>query len=234
MKKNLEKFWHISESDSEANLVQIGLNLGKNKTSSENSDQDYVEGLKLFSQDQQVAYFVINISSPNTPGLRRMQARDKFNRLLDSIASLKSLGQVTHPVLIKISPDLSYEERADIAKLILEKSNCVPFKIVDGIIVSNTTTSRPSDLKEKQATLSQPGGLSGAPIKSMSTQAIYDMYKLTSGQVPIIGVGGIFSGEDAFEKIKAGASLVQLYTSFALEGPPIVASIKHDLAKLLR
>ena len=209
--------------------------MGKNKTSSENSDADYVEGLKLFSQDPQVAYFVINISSPNTPGLRRMQSREKFNRLLESIASLKSLGQVTHPVLIKISPDLSYEERADIASVILEKNACVPFRVVDGIIVSNTTTSRPGDLKEKNSvTLSQPGGLSGAPIKSMSTQAIYDMYQLTSGQVPIIGVGGIFSGADAFEKIKAGASLVQLYTSFALEGPPIIASIKHDLANLLK
>lgn len=164
-----------------------------------------------------------------------MQSREKFNRLLESIASLKSLGQVTHPVLIKISPDLSYEERADIASVILEKNACVPFRVVDGIIVSNTTTSRPGDLKEKNSvTLSQPGGLSGAPIKSMSTQAIYDMYQLTSGQVPIIGVGGIFSGADAFEKIKAGASLVQLYTSFALEGPPIIASIKHDLANLLK
>ena len=188
------------------------MNLGKNKTSSENSDDDYLQGLRLFSQDERVAYFVINISSPNTPGLRRMQNREQFNRLLDSIEAVKTRGEIQQPVLIKISPDLTYEERSDIAQAILKKNKQhVPFKIVDAIVVSNTTTTRPEYLKENDLqTIQQPGGLSGAPIKSLSTQAIHDMYKLTKGQVPIIGVGGISSGHDAIEKIKAAASLFQL------------------------
>lgn len=215
----------------------IGLNLGKNKTSPESSVDDYIQGLTQFASNPVVDYFVINVSSPNTPGLRNLQEVTHLENLLGCISRLKSSGVLPaeKPVLLKISPDMSHDQRKDISRVIVTRNQSFETtsgkKIIDGIIVSNTTISRPSE--GDSDVLQETGGLSGRPLKSLSTEAIRDMYSLTEGKVPIIGVGGIFTGQDAFEKITAGASLVQVYTAFAFEGPPVVSVIKRDLAQLL-
>ncbi|XP_013401304.1 dihydroorotate dehydrogenase (quinone), mitochondrial-like [Lingula anatina] len=130
------------------------------------------------------------------------------------------------PLLVKIAPDLTEQDKIDIAAVLAR-----PNKSVDGLIISNTTVSRPPSLQSKSK--DETGGLSGAPLKELSTQTLRDMYKLTQGRLPIIGVGGVASGEDAYEKIKAGASLVQLYTALSYEGPPIVDRIRRELDELL-
>ena len=225
-----------STTKSKGSACLIGLNLGKNKTSPEFSVDDYIEGLTQFASNPVVSYFVINVSSPNTPGLRSLQEVTHLDNLLASISRLKSSGvlPVEKPVLLKISPDLSHDQRKDISRVIVTRNESFETtsgkKIIDGIIVSNTTVSRPSGDSD---VLQETGGLSGIPLKSLSTEAVRDMYSLTEGKIPIIGVGGIFTGQDAFEKITAGASLVQVYTAFAFEGPPVVSAIKRDLAQLL-
>lgn len=203
---------------------QLGINLGKNKDSQDATD-DYVKGVKQLGP--YADYLVINVSSPNTPGLRSMQKREVLAKLLDSV--LKERDQLRHstPLLVKIAPDLSEDERKDIATVINERR-----QRVDGIIVSNTTISRPASLKS--AHKSEKGGLSGKPLNDLNTSMISDMYLLTDGRIPIIGVGGVWSGQDAFDKICAGASLVQMYSSLAYEGPPIVNKVKRELTELLR
>lgn len=201
----------------------IGINLGKNKMSKD-AIQDYVDGIKKFSDVAD--YFVINVSSPNTPGLRSLQSRQDLERLLTKVNEVRHSTQSTQPLLLKLAPDLSDSEREDVANVILKNKSKV-----DGLILCNTTVTRNnlvSPLKEES------GGLSGAPLTNMSTAMISDMYKRTRGTIPIIGVGGIFSGEDAYNKIKAGASLVQVYTSFAYHGPPIIRKIKRELDDMLK
>ncbi|XP_017758104.1 PREDICTED: dihydroorotate dehydrogenase (quinone) [Eufriesea mexicana] len=201
----------------------VGVNLGKNKTS-EDVAQDYIDGIKKFSDVAD--YFVVNISSPNTPGLRTMQRKDDLEQLLTKINNVRQSIQSKQPLLLKLAPDLSDSEKQDIADVILkEKSK------VDGLILCNTTVTRnnlTSPFKE------EPGGLSGAPLTDISTTMISDMYKRTHGIIPIIGVGGIFTGADAYDKIKAGASLIQLYTSFTFRGPPVIGKIKRELDDMLK
>ncbi|XP_050528570.1 dihydroorotate dehydrogenase (quinone)-like isoform X2 [Daktulosphaira vitifoliae] len=205
----------------------IGVNLGKNKNS-EDAKTDYVKGIEKFSSVAD--YFVINISSPNTPGLRNLQKKDDLKNLLSSVIEARNKNCKKHkltPLLLKISPDLSDQDKKDIAGVILDEK-CR----VDGLIISNTTVERdgvcdcPNGL--------EPGGLSGRPLKDKSTKLISDFYKLTNGKIPIIGVGGIFNGQDAYEKVRAGASLLQIYTSFIYNGPPIITKIKKELETLLR
>ena len=208
----------------------IGINLGKNKTSPVDSVQDYVDGVYKFGGIAD--YLVINISSPNTSGLRSLQERDQMKHLIKEVIKARNSLQLPKdskkpPVVIKIAPDLTKEDKVDIAGVIMSSDY-----EIDGLIVSNTTISRPSSLKSELK--SETGGLSGQPLKELSTQAISDMYKLTKGKVPIIGVGGVGSGQDAFDKIAAGASLVQLYTSFVYIGPPVAAKINRELEKILQ
>ncbi|KAF5270067.1 hypothetical protein FQA39_LY08479 [Lamprigera yunnana] len=202
----------------------IGVNLGSNKTSTD-IIRDYVEGVKKFGA--LCDYFVINISSPNTPGLRNMQIKVALASLLKAVVETKNnLQQLVKPyIFLKLAPDLSYEEQKDIAEVLKMKS-CK----IDGLIVSNTTVERPDHLQNQDKT--EVGGLSGQPLKDVSTKIISNMYKLTDGMF-IIGVGGIFTGKDAYDKIKAGASLVQLYTGMVYEGPPIVTKVKKELVQLL-
>nr|CAG4643312.1 EOG090X08P9 [Ilyocryptus agilis] len=206
----------------------IGVNLGKNKLS-ESAADDYVSGVAKFGSVAD--YLVINVSSPNTPGLRGLQRKAELEELIGRTIEARNVQSVTTtrrtPLLLKVAPDLSEEEKKVIANVILQDK----FR-VDGIIVCNTTVSRPSDLKSCHK--SETGGLSGQPLRDMSTQCIKDFYRLTRGTIPIVGVGGIASGQDAFDKIRAGASLVQLYTSFAFQGPPIVPKIKAELDALLK
>ncbi|XP_031847532.2 dihydroorotate dehydrogenase 2 [Nomia melanderi] len=200
----------------------VGVNLGKNKTM-EDAAQDYIDGIKKFSDVAD--YFVINVSSPNTPGLRSLQSKNDLEQLLTRINEVRHSMQSKQPLLLKLAPDLSDSEKQDIADVILKEKTKI-----DGLILCNTTVTRNNLASPLQG---EEGGLSGAPLTDMSTAMISDMYRRTGGTVPIIGVGGVFTGADAYDKIRAGASLVQLYTSFAYQGPPVVTKIKRELNEIL-
>jgi dihydroorotate dehydrogenase len=197
----------------------VGVNLGANKDTADKA-ADYVLGIKRF--EGLARYFTVNVSSPNTPGLRGLQSRTELEDLLGRV--LEARGGQT-PVLLKIAPDLVYEEREDIAAVVLESG-------VDGLIVSNTTIARDGLVSGRHA--GEAGGLSGAPLMDMATDVLADMRRLTKGRVPLIGVGGVSSGTDAYKKIRAGASLVQLYTALTFQGAELVTKIKRDLASNLK
>ncbi|EFN56854.1 hypothetical protein CHLNCDRAFT_22067 [Chlorella variabilis] len=211
----------------------VGVNLGKNKTS-EDAAADYRVGVTKLGPFAD--YLVINISSPNTPGTCRQPGTMLLILLLipactrDSMRwpasdSMSWMEAGPPPLLVKIAPDLTEADMADIAAVALQQG-------VDGLIVSNTTITRPGPIGE-HATGKEAGGLSGRPLFDMSTRVLRDMYTLTGGKLPIIGVGGVSSGEDAYAKIRAGASLVELYSAFAFEGPKLVPRVKRELAALL-
>ncbi|XP_065497355.1 dihydroorotate dehydrogenase (quinone), mitochondrial [Caloenas nicobarica] len=204
--------------------MPLGINLGKNKSSTD-AAADYVAGVRMLGP--LADYLVVNVSSPNTPGLRDLQGKAELRDLLTKVlAERDALPCERKPaVLVKIAPDLTTQDKQDIASVICELG-------VDGLIISNTTVSRPSGLRSPQRT--EPGGLSGKPLRELSTQTIREMYSLTRGRVPIIGVGGVSSGRDALEKIRAGASLVQMYTALVYRGPPVVGAVKQELEQLLR
>jgi dihydroorotate dehydrogenase len=198
----------------------IGLNLGKNRET-EDDVSDYEEGIRRAAG--LVSYFVINVSSPNTPGLRDLQRRAPLEKLLQRVVAARDTTTPTTPLLVKIAPDLSFDECKDIAAVARESR-------VDGIIVSNTTTDH-SGLKSPARM--EEGGLSGKPLFERSTKLLAQIYTLTQGQLPLIGVGGIASAADAYEKICAGASLVQVYTAVAFNGPMLISEIKWGLAEIL-
>ncbi|QCE08744.1 dihydroorotate dehydrogenase [Vigna unguiculata] len=204
----------------------LGVNLGKNKTS-EDAAADYVQGVHTLSQ--YADYLVINVSSPNTPGLRMLQGRKQLKDLVKKVQAARDEMQWGEegppPLLVKIAPDLSKEDLEDIAAVALALH-------LDGLIVSNTTISRP-DPVSKSPLASEAGGLSGKPLFNLSTEILKEMYILTRGKIPLIGCGGISSGEDAYKKIRAGATLVQLYTAFAYGGPALIPQIKTELAACL-
>lgn len=200
----------------------VGVNVGANKDS-QDPVADYVEGVGELAG--LASYFVINISSPNTPGLRTLQARDSLDALLDHVLAARRKGgaQNSAPLIVKIAPDLSPEDCHDIAEVLLARG-------VDGLIVSNTTTARPALRSDSR---DEVGGLSGVPLLEPSTKILAEMYRLTEGKLPLIGTGGIASGHDAYRKIRAGASLVQLYTALVFQGPRLIGQIKQELADLL-
>ncbi|CAK9212520.1 unnamed protein product [Sphagnum troendelagicum] len=204
----------------------LGVNLGKNKTS-EDAAADYVQGVHTLSQ--YADYLVINVSSPNTPGLRKLQGRKQLQDLIKKVLAARDEMQWGEagppPLLVKIAPDLSKQDLSDIAAVAMTLR-------LDGLVISNTTTSRP-DAVLGLVHADETGGLSGKPLFKMSTDVLRDMYQLTRGKIPLIGCGGIASGEDAYLKIRAGATLVQLYTAFAYEGPPMLPRIKAELAACL-
>lgn len=203
----------------------IGANIGANKDS-EDPIGDYVTCLKRLLGLAQ--YFTINISSPNTPGLRMLQGRDALDKLLGRLVSVRADARGLEkipPLLVKIAPDLDADERRDIAEIVLKHG-------IDGLIVSNTTLGLRDQLKSKFA--GEGGGLSGRPLFDLSTEVLSDMYCLTEGKVPLIGVGGIATGEDAYRKIRAGASLVQLYSALVFHGPGQVRKIKVGLVEALK
>ncbi|VDD87934.1 unnamed protein product [Enterobius vermicularis] len=217
---NVKKFSTVGSS------VPLGVNLGKNKDS-EDPGTDYEIGVNYFGPF--VDYLVVNLSSPNTPGLRDLQKGRNLKKVSPfTVAFKKQLIKEKRPaILLKISPDLLESEKKEIAKVVMDKKYGV-----DGLIVTNTTISRPEGLKSSFQ--SENGGLSGKPLRELSTKCVSDMYKLTGGKVPIIGCGGVSSGEDAYEKIRAGASLVQLYTGLVYQGFPIIGKVKRELVELLR
>ncbi|XP_054927532.1 dihydroorotate dehydrogenase (quinone), mitochondrial isoform X2 [Dermacentor andersoni] len=217
-----EQVWSSLHSSRAAWRGPVGVNLGRNKESS-NAAADYVAGVHRFAD--LADYLVVNVSSPNTPGLRTLQGRHHLENLLRKVLEARDSLPRRLPVLVKIAPDLSDEEKADIAAAVTNTK-------VDGLVVCNTTVSRPSSLRSEHR--AQPGGLSGRPLRDLSTQTIADLYRLTKGSIPIVGVGGVFSGEDAYAKIRAGASAVQLYSALIYNGPPVVRTVKTRLAELLR
>jgi len=200
----------------------IGVNLGKNRDSA-NATADYVEGIRRTARFAD--YLVVNISSPNTPGLRDLQRRTNLEALLRALISARAETGCRVPLLVKIAPDLTAAEQEDIASVVLGLQ-------VDGLVISNTTVVRPLGLISKNA--DEVGGLSGRPLFAASTGLLAAMFRLTRGRVPLIGVGGITDASDAYAKIRAGASLVQLYTALVFRGPALVGEIKQRLASLLR
>lgn len=219
------KQWFEKREQSEESVGIVGVNLGKNKTT-EDPAVDYVRGVHVFGPIAD--FLVINVSSPNTPGLRKLQGQEQLKAILSAaVDAREKLGRENKPaILVKIAPDLTEKDMIDIASVVAARGSGV-----DGLIISNTTLERPDWLTSENKL--ETGGLSGAPLRDMSTNVIRNMYKLTSGRLTIIGVGGVFTGQDALDKIKAGASLVQIYSSLAYRGPPVVHEIKQELSALL-
>jgi dihydroorotate dehydrogenase len=204
------------------NGVLIGGNIGKNKvTPNEDAVNDYEICFEaLFPY---VDYFVVNVSSPNTPNLRALQEKEPLTKLLQVLQNLNSKKQIPKPILLKIAPDLTDEQLLDIIEIVNETK-------IAGVIATNTTLSREGLQSENKAEM---GGLSGKPLTKRSTEVIRFLSEKSNKSFPIIGVGGIHSAADAIEKLEAGASLVQLYTGFIYEGPQLVKDInKKILAKL--
>ena len=204
----------------------VGANIGANKEAADRT-QDYVTGLKRLWP--LADYFTVNVSSPNTPGLRNLQAKAALDELLGRVAEARRELQsprLEKPIFLKVAPDLSEPEIDDVCASVLANG-------VDAIIVGNTTLSRPDSLRSPLK--AETGGLSGAPLFELSTQVLKLFAERTrGGPVRLIGAGGIGSGADAYAKIRAGASAVQLYSLLALSSPTLVQAIKRDLAARLR
>ncbi len=196
----------------------IGVNIGANKES-EDRIADYEVGAARFAS--LADYLTVNISSPNTPGLRDLQASSAVSEIMQRVRA----AAPDCPVLVKIAPDLAIEQAQEIAAL------AVRFKI-DGLIISNTTLARDGVAQSKY--VSEEGGVSGQPVFDMSTRMLGDVYQASQGALTLIGVGGVSNGQQAFEKICAGASLVQLYTAMIYHGPFLASRIKRQLADILR
>ena len=200
----------------------LGINIGPNKET-KNKEKDYFICLSKLSNN--ASYVTINISSPNTEGLRNFHNQEEMKKLLNGLNKIRKEKKIKQPIAIKISPDITYDEIGQIVDLVKSQK-------IQGIIVSNTTDNNRenlSDIKKNEA-----GGLSGQPLKDISTNLIKKFYKETKGEVEIIGVGGIDSGQSAFEKITAGANAIQLYTGMVYKGPSIVKEIKKELISILK
>eukprot|EP00892_Ulva_mutabilis_P008048 jgi/Ulvmu1/5615/UM023_0153.1 len=230
--------YHTRRQDGEADQSKVlFINLGKNKETKDGA-ADFVEGVeKLLPFADAI---VVNVSSPNTPGLRSLQGRKELTDIVRRVRAAMDTGSQPHaplpvaapahphpPLLIKIAPDLSDADRADIAAVATAKSPAV-----DGLVISNTTVSRPPSVRGAAAA-AEAGGLSGAPVMAASTEVLADMYRRTNGAVPLVGCGGVMSGGDAYAKIRAGASLVELYTALVYKGPALIPDIKRELLRCL-
>lgn len=200
----------------------VGINIGKNKDT-QNAADDYCTLIRTFSAHAD--YLTVNISSPNTPGLRDLQKRENLLPLLRDMLAARAQCSKQPPLLVKLAPDIHEDDIEDIANTLLESG-------IDGLILTNTTLERPATLPPSFA--AQAGGLSGPLLHKKSTELIARFYQITQGKLPIIGVGGISSAKDAYEKIRAGASLVQLYTALAYQGPDLISKINRELPLLLK
>lgn len=202
----------------------IGGNIGKNKnTPNESATNDYIISFqKLFPY---VDYFVVNVSSPNTPNLRDLQEKEPLKALLSELQKLNTEKEKSKPILLKIAPDLTDSQLDDIIEIVEETK-------ISGVIATNTTISR-ENLKTNPEEVNNlgAGGISGKPLTKRSTEVIRYLHLKSKGSFPIIGVGGIHSADDAIEKLKAGASLIQLYSGFIYEGPALIKKINQRLIK---
>jgi len=197
----------------------VGINVGANKDSTDRA-ADYVGCSAALAP--YADYLVCNVSSPNTPGLRTLQGRSQLAGLLKRVQDAIAITPV--PLVVKIAPDATDDDLDDIVAVSRELR-------IDGIIVGNTTLSRPPSLRSPRR--DEAGGLSGAPLTALSTDVLWRTARRVEGQFPLIGCGGVGSGADAYAKIRAGATLVQLYSAMVYEGPPLVRRIKEELAALL-
>ncbi len=200
----------------------VGVNLGANKDSDDRIE-DFVAGVRRL--EGLVDFYTVNISSPNTPGLRALQDKKALPELLSRVIAARDALTVKAPVFLKVAPDLADADKADIASAVADEG-------VDALIVSNTTIARPPWLKSAHA--AEKGGLSGKPLFEPSTELLAEFYETLKGRVPLIGVGGVSSVDDAYEKIRAGASLVQLYTALIYKGPALAAAIVEGLPNRLK
>lgn len=197
----------------------VGVNIGANKDSADRI-ADYVLGVTAMRDV--ASYLTVNISSPNTPGLRALQDAGALEALLDAVMAAR--GEARLPIFLKVAPDLENSDIDDIARIVADKR-------IDALIVSNTTISRPP---LRSAHSGETGGLSGTPLRGLAQQRLANFYKAMGGTMPLIGVGGIASAEDAYARIRAGASLIQLYSALVYHGPGLARSINTGLAALLR
>jgi dihydroorotate dehydrogenase len=206
----------------ERNGLIIGGNIGKNKTTpNEKAVDDYVICFdRLFDV---VDYFVVNVSSPNTPGLRELQEKEPLLHILNTLQKRNTKDGLSKPILLKIAPDLSEAQLDDIVEIVLESK-------IAGLIATNTTLNRDGLASAKTLT-GEAGGLSGKPLSQRATEVIAYLNKKSKNAFPIIGVGGIHSAKDALEKLEAGASLVQIYTGFIYEGPGLVKAINKGISQ---
>jgi dihydroorotate dehydrogenase len=202
----------------------LGANIGAKRDSADPS-ADYVECLRgLYPL---VDYVTVNVSSPNTPGLRDLQRRERLRALLDALLTARAalaMGQRSKPLLLKIAPDLTPEDEAAIAEVALALG-------LDGLIIGNTTVERAGLGASRHA--AEAGGLSGPPLLRRSTEQLGRFFRLSGGRLPLVGVGGISSGADAYAKIRAGASALQLYTALVYQGPGVVRRVLTELDRLL-
>ena len=210
--------------------IPIWLNLGKSKlTDNQNAHTDYSTTLGRLWDYADV--FVVNVSSPNTPNLRDLQGEEELRKIILECVKINSqksqeIGSSAKPILVKVAPDMSFEQLERVTTVAME-AGCA------GIVATNTTISRPNEL-ESDVKLQETGGMSGQPVKDMSTQFIRHIYQYTNGQFPIVGVGGIMNADDAWEKITAGASLLQAYSGFVFEGPSLAKDVVSGLETKLR
>jgi len=209
---------------SQQQKVIIGGNIGKNKnTPNEDAVNDYIKCFdRLFDV---VDYFVVNVSSPNTPGLRALQEKEPLMQLLNTLQQRNAKNDISRPILLKIAPDLTNEQLDDIVEIVQQTN-------IAGVIATNTTISR-EGLVSEEALKNEMGGLSGKPLTQRSTEVIRYIHEKSNGSFPIIGVGGIHSEQDALDKIQAGASLIQLYTGFIYEGPGLIKKINKAILSTL-
>jgi len=206
--------------------VLIGGNIGKNKlTPNEEATSDYIKCFEALYP--LVDYFVVNVSSPNTPNLRELQDKEPLTQLLTDLMDINCSKGKIKPILLKIAPDLNQSQLDDIVDIVKETK-------IDGIVSTNTTISRDGlSYPEDQIQKVGAGGLSGQPLRERATEVIRYIHEKSNGSIPIIGVGGIMSKEDALEKLEAGASLIQLYTGFIYEGPALVKAINKEILRKL-
>ena len=204
--------------------ILIGGNIGKNKlTPNEDATSDYIKCFDALYPF--VDYFVVNVSSPNTPNLRELQEKEPLKKLLSDLMDINCSKRKIKPILLKIAPDLNQSQLDDIIEIVTETK-------IDGIVSSNTTISRDGlSYTDEQIKKVGAGGMSGQPLRDRSTEVIRYIHEKSNGRIPIIGVGGIMSKEDALEKLDAGASLIQLYTGFIYEGPALVKSINKEILR---
>jgi dihydroorotate dehydrogenase len=205
-----------------ARVGPVGVNLGKNKDSAD-AAADYAAGVAAAAPHAD--FLVINVSSPNTPGLRALQKAQALQPILEAALAARRKAPNQPPLLVKVSPDVTDEEAEAFAETVLASG-------VEGMVVANTTTGRPPEMPPRLS--ARPGGLSGPPLMALSTRLLRRIARTARGRLVLFGVGGISSGDDVFEKIRAGASIVQLYTAFAYRGPGLLSEIKGDLIARLR
>lgn len=202
----------------------VGMNLGKSKiTPLEKAAEDYANSFRVLRPH--LDFFVVNVSSPNTPNLRQLQDKAALDSILAALQEVQSSGPQNRqcPILVKVAPDLSFEALDEILELVNPRD-------IAGIVATNTTIARPRPgHPESERVYAETGGLSGRPLRARSTEIIAHLYRQSGGKLPIIGVGGIFNAVDAWEKIAAGASLVQVYTGLVYEGPGICRTIVSGL-----